>query len=312
MGLGQQAILNLIYNDTTTYNSVLSEIDNLNAEKSDVNLEQNATENKLTAKYSENNLLKQQDNLQTNQLEEYHALLKETIENEDPMNKMYCGIKEFVIEEASMCGMGMGMGSLQLNSNLQLTGKELVAMDQVLNGNSDGAMGVNCLVDKLHEMGIENAQVSKDGSEIELTRVDENGNETKVKFKDANGDGMLNGCDYDFSDALAKFNADLKAYNEKVTTLENNIETTANQLQATKAAENSVSNDIKALEETKQAQKDKLSSIDNKIKENEAKAKEFEKNIAGLNQQYEETKNEAEIEEENQEQKLEKDEEEDT
>ncbi|MBQ8475466.1 hypothetical protein IJ531_00225, partial [bacterium] len=297
MGLSASQVLMALLNSNKNYDTTVDDINDLTADKQQVKADKRQTEGNLRENYSEADLLQKQNNLQTNQLNEYHELLAETLENDDPMNKMYCGIKEFVIDNSGMCGMGMGMGSLELNSDLKLTGAELLAMSQTLNDNSDGALDAKGLVDKLHELGIENAQVSQDGSEIELTRVDEDGNETKVKFKDANGDGMLNGCDYDFSDALAKFNEDLKAFNQKVTELEQNIEQTARDLSLTESQQKTVASFIDYLEGVKANQELTIKKVDEQIEIDKAQAENLQKRMAELKQDLQDIKDEEDAQE---------------
>lgn len=298
MGLSARQVLMVLFNQQANAASATEDVKDLNYKKQNIEGENNNTNTQLNDKNSEAKLLKEQNRIQTDQLQEYHELLSETIENEDPMKQMYCGIKEFVIEEAGMCGMGMGMGSLQLNSNLQLTGAELLAMNEVLNDNSDGQLGACGLVERLHQMGIENAQVSESGDSIELTRVDENGNETKVTFKDANGDGMLNGCDYDFSDALCKFNEDLKAYNEKIDKLEKEIEISAKALATTQEKQEKVDTFIDYLESIKDKQEKAIKIINGEIDATEAEIKEVTTKIEDLKTQYDQKVKEEKAEKE--------------
>ena len=286
MGLSARQVLMVLFNQQANATGAAEDVKDLNLKKDALEHANDNTGTQLNDKNSEAKMLKLQNRIETDRLNEYHELLKETIENEDPMKQMYCGIKEFVVEEAGMCGMGMGMGSLQLNSNLQLTGAELLAMNEVLNSNADGKLDACGLVERLHKMGIENAQVSESGDSIELTRVDENGNETKVTFKDANGDGMLNGCDYDFSDALCKFNDDLKAYNEKVDNLEKEIELSAKELATTEAKQQEVDSFIDYLESIKEKQEKAIKVANGEIKATEEEIKEITTKIEDLIGQY--------------------------
>lgn len=179
-------------------------------------------------------------------IDQYNELLG-VLEENTPLNRMYCGIKEFVVDNSGMCGMGMGMGHMEVNSSLKLTGKELIAMSSVLVGNSAGQYSPQTLVDQLHSMGIGNAQLSADGQSIELVRIDANGNKTTVKFCDANGDGMLNNSDYDFSDALAKLDADLKEWNEQKDEIKAKIEAEELKIKELEEQREDTRQDIKTL-----------------------------------------------------------------
>ena len=180
-------------------------------------------------------------------IDQYNDLLA-VLEENTPLNRMYSGIKEFVVDNSGMCGMGMGMGHMEVNSSLVLTGKELIAMSSVLVGNSGGIYSPQTLVDQLHNMGIGNAQLSEDGQSIELVRIDENGNKTTVKFCDANGDGMLNDSDYDFSDALAKLDADLGEWFKQKEEIEAKIEAEELKLENLEGQRENTRQDLKTLE----------------------------------------------------------------
>ena len=65
-----------------------------------------------------------------------------------------------------MCGMGMGMGSLELNSDLKLSGKELIAMSSVLNNNAEGELDATGLVNELKQMGIDNTEAKNDAKKL--------------------------------------------------------------------------------------------------------------------------------------------------
>ena len=184
---------------------------------------------------------------------------------ENPLNQLYCGIKEFVVTEAGMCGMGMGMGQFEVNNCIKLTGKELVAMDQVLNGNSQGEFSPEELVQQLNSLGIDNAELSESGESIELTRVDEEGNEQKIKFCDANGDGMLNGCDYDFSDALCKFNQDLEEFTAKVDSIEGLQEAAESRIEQAEATADKTEEEINTIEKENDKISEEIDSEDENI-----------------------------------------------
>lgn len=176
------------------------------------------------------------------------------IEKENPDDKMYGGIKEFVLENQGMCGMGMGMGSLK-DSCMQLTGKELKSLSCVLGQNGNGKLSVCDMVGMLKDMGVEGAKASDDGKAIEITRPDG----SKVKICDANGDGMINNCDYDFSDALAKFNCDLAQFEAKVKINEDKqlkSEQTIQSLEAQQAM----------VQQEADASQSKIDGLDNEIK----------------------------------------------
>lgn len=198
------------------------------------------------------------------------------IESDNPLDRLYCGIKEFVVTEAGMCGMGMGMGQFEVNNNIKLTGKELLAMSQVLNNNANGQFSPQDLVDQLNCMGIENASLSDNGQSIELTRVDANGNETKVKFCDANGDGMLNGCDYDFSDALCKFNQDLEAYNQELQKAKDEKAQRVNELEQTTAEAEDKEHEIDGYEANGRVIAQDIDDTDKDIKDTKYEIKKAE------------------------------------
>ena len=231
------AILRELFSAKTNLNSTLSKVNEKLGQKAQVEGQEAQTSADINTNTQESQRLDAQGEAQQNALNDYYELLSETIEKEDPLKKLYCGIGEFVIEEASMCGMGMGMGHMELNSSIKLTGAELVTLSCMLNSNADGALDAKGLSDAVNErfkeLGIENSQTTSANGELILTRTNDDGSTSEVKFKDANGDVMLNGCDYDFSNALAKFNDDLKAYNDKLNDIQKNIETTAAALDQT-------------------------------------------------------------------------------
>ena len=162
-------------------------------------------------------------NQENSTIQQYKNLLEMTKANENPLNKMYGGIKQFQIQ--GMCGMDMGMGEM-VESSMTLTGQELLDISQLLTGNADGKYKPSDLAAQLKEKGY-NAEgndgalgAGNDSSALTITRKDG----SKVEFKDCNGDGQLNGCDYDFSAALAQLDADMDAYQAKLDEIQNNID----------------------------------------------------------------------------------------
>lgn len=251
MGLSANAFLSTLldkYSQYEDYVSLLStqEIENNNA------ILQNETK-------SSN--LQREINRENDVLEQYQQELFDILNNENPLNQIYCGIKEFVIDNSGMCGMGMGMGHMEVNSNIKLTGKELLAMSSVLNGNADGQYSPCELVEQLKSMGIDNAKLSDDGGSIVLTRSDG----SCVKFCDANGDGMLNGCDYDFSDALAKFNDDMNEFNAKVDEMNSKIDAQETKIAGLEDDKSAVDDTIANLVRTGEEIADEIENTNNEM-----------------------------------------------
>ncbi len=267
MGLSANAFLNVL----------LSAYGQLENDKSVLNNENLSNAQEVSGQESDLRGVKSQLTTETNTLKGYQQELLKILDTENPLNKIYCGIKEFVIENSGMCGMGMGMGHMENNCSIKLTGKELLAMNSVLNGNSDGRYSPEDLVEQLKSMGIENSQVSEDGKSIELTRSDG----SKVKFCDANGDGMLNGCDYDFTDALAKFNQDMDAFNAKVDEMKAKIEEQETKVDELDGQKDGIENTLRQL--GKEGEK-----IQKEIEQNDKDIKEIESEIAQTKDEMEE------------------------
>lgn len=214
-------------------------------------------------------------------IEQYKNLLDVTKAG-TPLNRLYGGIKEFKIENSGMCGMGMGMGSM-VESSLQLTGQELLDIDELLKSNDNGQFSFDDLAQKLQEKGynvgsanstantettsnisIEEAITSTESSSqsgIKITRSDG----TQIEIKDCNGDGLLNSQDYDFSEALAKFNADMDVYEKNIAAIEAEIaahEETKENLEN----ENKNLNTELSIKETEETEiKSDIKETDNKI-----------------------------------------------
>ncbi len=144
----------------------------------------------------------------------------------NPYNKSYNQIYMFENTQ-SMCGMGMGMGEMGHTSVMTLTGKELLDISSVLlqETNEDGsAMTASQKAEKLKEMGY---TAEGDDEQVSLSVTTASG---QVTFSDANGDGQLNGLDYDFSEALQAFYQDLQDYTTQKTAIEGSIDTATNTL----------------------------------------------------------------------------------
>jgi chromosome segregation ATPase len=167
----------------------------------------------------------------------------EAILKEDPRDKMYCGIGEFV-DESNMCMMGMGMGQIGYDNDIKLTGRELAALHDLLHnkGKSYPVDQLCQLVEDLKSYGIDNAKV-ENGSLV-LTRPDG----TQQKIVDANGDGTISGCDYDFSAALEKFSADLADFEKKVKDIEDKIKVGEENLEDLEQKEEDTKDEIKYME----------------------------------------------------------------
>lgn len=145
-------------------------------------------------------------------------------EANNPLNKLYGGIKEFQLTKSMCMSMGtngMGMGQMG-DSSMQLTGRELLDIASLILENDDGSGNAKYKPSELAEqMKSKGYNVEGDDSTTSLKYTREDG--SVIEFKDANGDGQLNGMDYDFSCALEQFNADLAAYTNTKETLENEI-----------------------------------------------------------------------------------------
>lgn len=193
-------------------------------------------------------------------------------EANNPLNKIYGGIKEFQLTKSMCMSMGengMGMGQM-VDSSMQLTGRELLDIGSLILSNDDGNGNAQYkpseLAAQLQEKGY---NVVGDDDKTTLTYTREDG--TTIQFKDANGDGQLNGMDYDFTAALTQFYADLEEY----TAVKDEL-----------TAENiTQESSITTAEQTNRRNSDDISSIDSELSAtptNETTTQDYDPNVDHL------------------------------
>jgi len=166
-------------------------------------------------------------------------------------------LSQFVVNNQGMCGMGMGMGAFDSNVFVDLTGDEIVRLNEAINGNSssvsvtdsseaisddpnveeidqsigevDGLVTDNAtqtttrsiddILSSLKTNGFSDAAKTADGTGIEFTSK----SGQKVKVFDANGDGSLTKSDYDFNTALSSYKTELSGKSSELQKLDDQI-----------------------------------------------------------------------------------------
>ena len=221
-------------------------------------------------------------NSEKNTLTQYQDLLKMTAAN-TPLKKMYSGIKEFQIQNKGMCGMGMGMGEF-VDSCMQLTGQELLDISNLLKENKDGKFKPSELAEKLNSLEGRDYKATADdsalgsdgnaGNKAALTITRSDG--SKVEFKDANGDGQLNSCDYNFDEALAKFQADMAQWEKDMQAAQDKVDAQQKVVDDLTAEQNKNKSDLETAKKEKTDTEGDLNDSNQKLGELETLVHELQ------------------------------------